>query len=263
VKYFRTRARSILNAALAVSAAAVMISKADAADMATKAAPWPAPSEAYSTAIWLSSDFKNHVADGSVGGVYALSGNLDTSGWLLRGQANYAAFGIDNSPSFVGHGHGNFADGSGMIGYQVVGNGLAAAGFVGFDYQSYTINPRAANTNGLGDRGGVIFAGRLASAGLTQFPFAIDGQYSTAYNEFWVRARPGVKFGNVTVGPEVIGMGNNVYNEVRGGGYVSYEAAKGFTVQADLGYADGTRNDNGGRSPGSGVYGGVTLVFLH
>ena len=35
-----------------------------------------------------------------------------------------------------------------------------------------------------------------------------------------------------------------------------------YTMQANIGYADGIRNDNSGRG-GNGVYGGMTFVFLH
>jgi hypothetical protein len=38
--------------------------------------------------------------------------------------------------------------------------------------------------------------------------------------------------------------------------------ARNMAVQANIGYADGIRNDNSGRG-GNGVYGGMTFVFLH
>jgi hypothetical protein len=73
-----------------------------------------------------------------------------------------------------------------------------------------------------------------------------------------------VRFGSITVGPEAIGLGNSVFDEVRVGGYASYDLSRSTIVQADLGYADSTRGENtsGGRG-GNGAYGGVTLVFLH
>jgi hypothetical protein len=264
VSYAGIGVRLILSMAVAVGAAAALSSQASAADMATKAPPQMASSDAYSSVLWLSGDFQNNVSDGSVGGIYALSGNLDAPGWLVRGQYTYAGFDDFNAFSLgTGTGHGTFSDGSGLIGYQIVGNGVAASGYVGIDYQSYHFNPASANTNGLGDRAGLMLAGRVATVGANPYSFAIDGQYSTAYNEFWVRARPGAKFGSLTVGPEVVGLGNNVFDQVRGGGFASYEVARGLTVEADLGYADATGNNNSGSRGGSGIYGGVTLVLLH
>lgn len=263
VSYTGAGVRLVLGMVVAVGAATALSSRASAADMATKAPPLSSPSDAYSSVLWLGGDFQNQASAGSVGGIYALSGNLDAQGWLVRGQFTYAGFDFNNGSTVAGSGHGNFSDGSGLIGYQIVGNGLAASGYVGLDYQSYNFDPASANTNGLGNRAGVMLAGRIATLGSTQYPFAIDGQYSTAYNEFWVRARPGVKFGNLTVGPEVVGLGNNVFDEVRGGGFASYDISRGVTVQADLGYADGLRDNNGVGRGVSGAYGGVTLVLLH
>jgi hypothetical protein len=71
-----------------------------------------------------------------------------------------------------------------------------------------------------------------------------------------------VKFGQWTVGPEAIMLGNVAFDELRLGGFVAYDLARNISVQANVGYADGIRNDNSGRG-GNGVYGGMTFVFLH
>ena len=71
-----------------------------------------------------------------------------------------------------------------------------------------------------------------------------------------------MKFGQWTVGPEAIMLGNVAFYELRLGGFVAYDLARNMSVQANVGYADGIRNDNSGRG-GNGVYGGMTFVFLH
>lgn len=71
-----------------------------------------------------------------------------------------------------------------------------------------------------------------------------------------------MKFSNWTVGPEAILLGNVSFDEARFGGFVTYDLTRNMSVQANLGYADGIRNDNSGRGS-SGVYGGLTLVFVH
>jgi hypothetical protein len=71
-----------------------------------------------------------------------------------------------------------------------------------------------------------------------------------------------VKFGQWTVGPEATMLGNVAFDELRLGGFVAYDLARNISVQANVGYADGIRNDNSGRG-GNGVYGGMTFVFLH
>ncbi len=230
--------------------------------MATKAAP--APSYVDSSVLWLGSDFKNNVAAGNIGGIYALNGNLDASGWLVRGQFTYVGYDFNTAAAPAGPAHTNFEEGSGAIGYQITGNGFVASGLVGIDGQNYHFNPAAAATPGLNDKVGAIFFGRIATMGGAQFPSAIDGDFSTANDSFWVRGRTGTKFGAFTIGPEVVGLGDRTYDEVRGGGYVSYDLSRSMIVQGDAGYADTTRGGNGGGGRGgSGAYGGVTLVFLH
>jgi hypothetical protein len=265
VAYSGIRARWILASAVCVAVAGVASTQASAADLVTKApAADTTPFDVNSTVLWLGSDFKNNVDAGNVGGIYAFSGNLDAPGWLVRGQATYVGYDFSSPFAASGEAHGNFAEGSVALGYQWAGNGFVASAFVGPDYQNYAIQPPAAADPRVGDQWGAIFWGRVATMGGAQFPSAIDGQYSTANNSFWVRGRTGVRLGRFTLGPEVISLGNSAFDEFRGGGYVSYDLSSKVILQADLGYADATWGENsGGGRGGSGVYGGVTLVLLH
>ena len=260
-------ARLILISLISVAGVGVASTTASAADMATKAPPSTtsqSASDVNSSVLWLGSDFKNNVAAGNVGGIYALNGNLDASGWLVRGQFTYVGYDFSSPFAPSGTARGNFFDGSAALGYQWAGNGFVASAFVGPDYQNYTINPAAASDPRVGDRFGAVFWGRVATMGGAQFPSAIDGQYSTANNSFWVRGRTGMRFGTITVGPEIVGLGNTVFDEVRAGGYISLDLSRSLILQADAGYADATRGENsGGGRGGSGAYGGVALVFLH
>jgi Cellulose biosynthesis protein BcsS len=265
VRYSKVRVRLVVSAAIVMGAASALCPRANAADMLTKAPPAAAsPSDVNSSVLWLGGDFKNDVDAGNIGGIYALSGNLDAPGWLVRGQFTYVNYDFNSPFSPTGSARGQFYEGSAAIGYQWTGNGFVASGLVGPDYENYNINPAAAATPGIGDRLGAAFFGRVATMGGAQFPSAIDGDFSTANNSYWVRGRTGARFGSLTLGPEAIALGNKVYDEVRGGGYASYDLSRNVILQGDLGYADATRgaNTSGGRG-GSGVYGGVTLIFLH
>jgi hypothetical protein len=185
MNYLRIGARLVLSATVSIGAANALTSYASAADMLTKAPPpAAAASDVNSSVLWLGSDFKNDVAAGNIGGIYALNGNLDATGWLVRGQFTYVGYGFSTTQSATGSAQGNFYEGSGAIGYQVVGNGFVASGLVGLDDQNYNINPAAAATPGIGDALGAIFFGRIATMGGAQYPTAIDGDYSTANNSF-------------------------------------------------------------------------------
>jgi len=254
----------VLGAALLIGASVTVWSPASAADQPVKAAPPADFSSVNSSVLWLGSDFKNRVSAGNIGGIYALSGNLDAQGWLVRGQFTYVNYDFSTTQSLTGTGNGNFYQGSAAVGYQFVGSGFVASGLVGLDAQHYNINPVSATPVGIGDKLGVVFYGRLATKGGAAFPSAIDGNFSSANDSYWVRGRTGVRLGNFVVGPEVIGLGNRAFDEVRVGGYVSYDITNKWIIQGDLGYAEGVRGERGAaRGGGTGAYGGVTLVFLH
>ena len=257
-----TGARLVLWTAAAICAAAGLSSRGHAADMATKAPPQATENAAPSSVVWLGSDFKNDVDAGVIGGIYALSGNLDAPGWLVRGQFTYVGYDFNTTQSATGSAHTDFYRGDSSIGYQIVGNGLVASGFVGVDYERYFTNPAAATNTELNDKVGAIFSGHLATVGGAQYPFAIDGHFSTANNDYWIRGRTGVKFNNITVGPEIIGLGNVSFDEVRVGGYASYDLSRTWILQGDLGYAQGTRgnNNNSGRG-GDGAYSESRLSY--
>jgi hypothetical protein len=260
-------ARLVLGGAVLMGAAGALCLHANAADMPVKAPPaatYQAAGDVNSSVLWLGSDFKNRVSAGNIGGIYAFSGNLDAPGWLVRGQFTYVDYDFNTTQAANGTGNGKFYQGSAAVGYQIVGSSFVASGLVGLDAQKYNINPVSATPIGIGDKIGVAFYGRVATKGGAQFPSAIDGNFSTANNSYWVRGRTGVRFGAVTVGPELIGLGNRSFDEVRVGGYVAYDITSKWIVHADLGYADGVRGESSsaGRG-GTGVYGGVTLIFLH
>ena len=248
---------------LLLAASAVLGSQAIAADMPVKAAPYVAPAPGPGTAVWLGGAFKDHVWAGFIGAVTAVNGNLDVDGVLVRGQYLYVNWDFDTTLSPTGTASGTLNRGDIQVGYQIVRNGMVAAGFVGVDYQDYRYSPAIANDGRLRDQAGAIFTGRLASAGATNTPFSIEGNYSTANNTYWVRGRVGYNFGWLTVGPEVGALGNKEFDEARYGAYANFTVNPNVIVQLNGGYADRLRGENvfGGTNP-SGGYGGITLVFL-
>ena len=181
--------RLLLSTAVSIGAASALSSEAGAADILSKAPTQQqaADSGGPASAMWVGGDFKQNVAAGYGGGVFALNGNLDKPGWLLRGDL--VGVGFDFAMPPAPNGRGDFFRGDGAIGYQVIGYGLVAQGFVGADYENYDFHPASAGNPQLKDRAGAIFFGRVASATATQFPFAIDGLFETANSDFWVRGR--------------------------------------------------------------------------
>jgi hypothetical protein len=250
----------MIGAAMAVLTSASAL----AADIAVKAPGFVAVPDVNSMVIWAGSDFKNRVSAGNIGGIYALNGNLDASGWLIRGQATYVDYNFATALAPSGTGNGKFTQGSAAVGYQFAGSNFVASALIGIDGQNYDITPGAARPANISNTAGVAVYGRLATKGGALFPSAIEANFSSANNAYWVRGRTGVRFGQFVVGPELIGLGNKAYDEVRAGGYVTYDITSKWIVQANLGYAAPQRGQGTGAARGgNGAYGGVTLVFLH
>jgi Cellulose biosynthesis protein BcsS len=258
----RIGASFFLGGALAVAVTCGSWSPARATDLPVKAAPAPASVYTAPASVWwLGGDFKNRAATGYVGGIYALNGNLSSSGWLVRGQFTYVGSDFNSTLSSSGKVDFSLARENAAIGYQVFQGGWVFSGFVGVDNQNYHFSPSSAAPSRPKDETGAIFFGRIATASNTRYPMALEGQYSTANDDYWIRFRPGMRFNNITVGPEVVGLGNDSYDEFRVGGFLAYDFSPMMSFQVDAGYADNTHNGGAGNG-GSGAYGGVTLVFL-
>jgi hypothetical protein len=261
------RVRTVVTLSALLGLASAILAPAYASDMAVKAPPpaQPSTSDTDSYVIWMGAGYKDQGEGGNIGGIYALNGNLGVSGWAVRGQFVYVDYRFPSTLSASGTANGTFTDGNASIGYQYVNDTFQASGFVGYDYQDTITSPAAAGNPAVGAQSGAIFSGRVANEGdKVKFPVEIDGSYSTAYNSFWARGRTGMNFGTYTIGPELIGMGDNFFDEARIGGYVTYKLSNHFILDLGSGYADALRGEGspGGRG-GSGVYVEGGLVFLH
>ncbi len=258
-------AHLVLGGVLAIGAATTLSSPVSAADMPVKAPPSPQfpVSAAPSSVWWTGADFKKDTDTGYIGGIYALNGNLSATGWLVRGQFTYVGYNFDSTLAPSGQVDANYYRGQAALGYQIAGVGYVASAFVGVDYQSYKFSPAYAVTNPPDENLGAIFFARIATPGGSPYPIALEGQYSTANDDYWVRFRPGIRLSNFTIGPEIVALGNDDYNEFRYGGFVSYDFSNNFILQVNAGYADVTRNSGSAGQGGSdSAYGGLTLVFL-
>ena len=202
------------------------------------------------------------VIAGFAGGIWALNGDLDTSGVLLRGFASYVDYDFSSAVTPDGEANGEFARGSISLGYQFASDKLALSVYGGIDFQDRDIDPSVADTGELDDDTGFIGTARLATLGPTLFPASIEGNYSTANDQYYVQARIARDFGTIDFGPEVAVLGNEDYDAVRVGAHVSFDLGGGPIIQISAGYH--FADDETGISGGSGdsAYGNTVLVFV-
>jgi hypothetical protein len=212
------------------------------------------PVDTNSTVVWAGVAFEESEAWAAhIGAVWAANGDLDSSGFLFRAQALYVGWEFDPD------GDGEIGRGNLSVGYQFAGDGVVASVFAGIDYQDVDVDPD--DDTDLDDELGVIFTGRIATNGSTVLPMSLEGNYSTANDSYWARARIGYNFDWFTLGPELAVLGDEGLDAFRIGGYTAVNLSDGVILDLNAGYhdADGSANSRGSDD---GFYGGATVVFV-
>lgn len=243
--------RHLLPAALILTALPALSAKA--ADVT------PEP-QTNSTALWLGVGYEESEAWAvHAGGVWAANGDLDASGFMFRGQLLYVDWEFDRHGD-DGDGKGRIGRGNASIGYQVAGESIVASLFAGIDYQDVDVDP--GSDTDLDSEVGLIVTGRLATKGQTALPMSLEGNYSTANDSYWARARVGYQFSDwVAVGPEFAVLGDDGLDAYRVGGYAALGLTDGIILDLNAGYHDASGSANHQGSD-DGLYGGATLVFV-
>lgn len=224
---------------------------ANAADIA------PEP-DTNSTALWIGVAFQEEdLWAVHAGGLWAANGDLDASGFLFRGQVLYVDYSFDTDDD--DDGDGQLARANASVGYQIGGDGFVASVFAGVDYQDVDQDPD--DDSELDDEVGLIVSGRVATNGPTVLPMSLEGNYSTANDTYWARARIGYSFGSLALGPEAGVLGDSGFDAFRIGGYAAVNLTDEVILELNAGYHDADGSGNSGGSE-DGVYGGATLVFV-
>jgi hypothetical protein len=205
------------------------------------------------------------------GAVVALNGDIGRDGFMLRLYGSQVGYEYDNGPVRT-DGDGWQADA--MIGYKVSRGRFWAAGYIGVDYQDYDLTPDDRSSQARGSEVGFKVAADMATL-RTEGPLYIglNGEYSTAFESYWTRARVGYNVPRVTFGPEFIAMGNVDFDAQRVGGFVTFDVNLTPKVPLEITLSgghqfvsdddsSGTAAAVGGRGGGEGAYGAVTVVSV-
>ena len=247
MSHFPKLVRKLLPASLILAALPVA---AHAADIA------PEPVDTNSTVIWAGVAFQDEAIAAHAGGLWAANGDLDASGFMFRGQVVYVDFDFDSDNG--DDGEGEIARGNASVGYQFAGDGVALSLFAGLDVQEVDIDPD--DDTDLDDEVGLIVTARLATNGATDVPMSLEGNYSTANDMYWARARVGYRFDQFALGPEFAVLGNSGFDAYRIGGYVQVSFDP-VIIELNAGYHDGDSEGDDANAY-NGLYGGATAVFV-
>jgi hypothetical protein len=209
------------------------------------------------------------VADGSTytydGVIVAWNGDLARDGVLFRLYGSWV--GYDRDP-----GDGTGWQGDAMVGYRFTRGPVWGSIFIGVDVQDYDLDPDDPNERVRGTETGFKVAADLSTAYGSPIYASIAGNYSTAFDSYWVRGRLGVFRSKVTWGAEGSAFGNIDYEAQRLGGFVTLHDLNPFRYRPfDLTFSLGhqfVNDDNGGGGivggfgGGEGLYGTIAFSMV-
>lgn len=156
------------------------------------------------------------------GVVVALKQDASWSGFVLQGFIGKGGYSYQTSGVSTGEVDGDATWLRGLVGYQTYSANLRFAGYVGVDWQNNDLSPKDPGNPVSGSATGVMVTGEMESRDAKQLYVNLIGQYSTANDWYWTRARGGYAFGGkLIVGPEGVFFGNVGFNAQRAGGFVT------------------------------------------
>lgn len=196
------------------------------------------------------------------GVILALNRDIGKDGFVLRAYGSHTDFEYSNGTAGVVD--GDAWQGDAMIGYKIGRDRWWAAAYIGVDYQNYQLTPDDLTNLVRGSKTGFKVAADMATLrDQSPFYFSASGNYSTAFESYWARARVGGNLQRVTFGPEFIALGNKGFDATRVGGFVTFDLpltrANIFEVTVSAGRQFLGSNSSGGSSGGEGTYVGVSL----
>jgi hypothetical protein len=226
---------------------------------------------AYDTKAWVLFSGFDAVEDAAYafqGVIYSFNRDISRDGFVLRVYGSHVDYEYDNG--------GVRTDGDGwqgdvMIGYKFNRGHWWAAGYIGVDYQDHDLTPDDPDNPVRGTEWGFKVAADIATLRHgSPLYFGLSGQYSTAFDSYWARARVGINRDHYTFGPEGIVMGSDSFDAQRVGGFLTFDLnlAPRMPIEVTLsgGYQFIDDDNNGGGGFGSGggegVYGGIVFVTV-
>lgn len=225
----------------------------------------------YGSKAWVLFSGFDAVEDASYafqGVIYALNRDIGTDGFVLRVYGSHIDYEYDTTAVPNGEVDGDAWQGDVMIGYKVSRGHVWAAGYVGVDYQDHDLTPDDPANPVRGSEVGFKVAADVATLRYgTPFYFGLSGQYSTAFDTYWARARVGINKDHWTLGPEFIAMGSDSFDAQRVGGFLTFDFNISPRMPLEITLSGGYQfldDDDGtfGSGGGEGVYGGIVFVTV-
>ena len=191
--------------------------------------------------------------------IVALNGDMGRDGFFLRAYGSRDDF--DRNP-----GDGRQWQGDVALGYMFSRNKVGYEIYAGADYQNVRLSPNDPTAEVRGTEWGFKIGAGIETEKELPYYYALEGQYSTAFNSYWARARLGWHRGRFTFGPEGSVLGDEDFDAQRLGAFVRFDVQVPrfrpveVTVSGGHQFVSGNDNNNnngnvGGIGGSSGTYG--------
>ena len=210
----------------------------------------PAPSVAIDVAVDGTSQ---RALSGAMIGTIAAFSTLDKSGLRFRvsglgGRYDYNSSATATAAA-VGRVNGTLVNGAVMMGYEWVMKNMTIAAFGGAEIVNNSISPNDPNNTVKGTRGGFRVGVDFYLLPTDRTMVSGVAYYSTNNSAYYGRLKFGMAFAErVYVGPEVVALGDNFFQQFRVGGHLSGLQFGAIQMGVSAGFlADRVR--------GAGVYG--------
>jgi hypothetical protein len=248
--------RVVLAVALSGAFGGFVAGEALAADIPTKAPPMTVTS-----GPWIN-PFGGFAVDdsgwfGDIGAVAAINGNLNTAGWLVRVRGGGGHYEYNRTPALV---QGvDYQVGDFMLGYQWISGPTRFSFYAGANVEHHDNNDPLATV--AGTEWGFKVQGEVFTNFAPNWYGLVLATYSTAFDSYFALGKIGYNVNSfVSIGPEVVAMGNERFDAVRTGPFVAFNVTPATMIIVSGGYSWDTNstalNDN------SGGYGTVHVRSL-
>lgn len=197
-----------------------------------------------STILFAGGDVREKTHYPYVGVIHHFSGDILSSGFLLRAFAYQADYEYSTSTGNVD----GRADGADlMIGYQKVMDSYVARGYIGLDYENHDLSPDNLLDSNRGSDTGTKVQLELETDYASSKYASLIASYGSAKDRYWARLRAGHDFSGYVIGPEVLFTGDDEFDERRIGAFVTVRKILPVSLSVSAGYSD-TDNNRGASS---------------
>jgi cellulose biosynthesis protein BcsS len=198
------------------------------------------------------------------GVIVALNRDLSKDGWALRAYGSRVDF--DQNPTGDGRGW----QGDVMLGYLFHRRSMDGGIYIGADYQNYRLSPDDPTSHVRGTEWGFKVAGDITTSDESPLYLSLEGSYSTAFNNFWSRARVGHNRSRLIYGIEGQAFGDESFLAQRLGAFLTFQVPlrpgrPPLEITLSGGHQFVRNSNNGDPSDGGSIGGGEgtygTIVF--